>query len=190
MYDRDDRELLARLQHSDERAFAALLDLHDAALRRAARAYVSTQASADEVVQETWLAVVRGVAAFEGRSSIKTWIFQILINRARTRGAREARMVPVAELPECEGGACPQHALSCKQLTQGLAAAIRLLPARQRTVVVLRDVLGCSSVEVCRALGLGETNQRVLLHRARGRLREILAGAAATPAPAGDRLAC
>lgn len=187
---RDDRELLARLQHSDARAFAVLLDLHDAALRRTARAYVTTQASADEVVQETWLAVVRGVAAFEGRSSIKTWIFQILINRARTRGAREARMVPVPALPDASGGACPEDALHRKQLTAGLAAALNQLPARQRAVVVLRDVLGCSGPEARRELGLGETNQRVLLHRGRARLREILARDDAPPAPAGDRLAC
>lgn len=174
MYD-DDQELLTRLRRGDDTAFAALIDRHDAALRRAALAFVSTAASADEVVQDTWLAVLAGVAGFEGRSSIKTWIFQILINRAKTRGTREARTVPVAdpETDRCDGDT-PKRRLLRKELAVAIAAAIRCLPERQRTVVVLRDALGWSATEVCDVLDLAQANQRVLLHRARSRLRVIL----------------
>jgi len=179
MCDRDDRELLAQLQRGDDGAFAALIDRHDAALRRTALAFVSTAASADEVVQDTWLAVLAGVAGFEGRSSIKTWLFRIAINRAKTRGTREARTVPMPELddtdaPERWNADTPKHCLLRKELSSTIEAAIRCLPERQRTVVVLRDALGWSADEVCSELDLHETNQRVLLHRARARLRAIL----------------
>jgi RNA polymerase sigma-70 factor (ECF subfamily) len=182
MTDRDERELVARLQGSDESAFAVLIDRHAAALRRTARALVSTRASADEVVQDTWLAVLAGLPAFEGRSSIKTWIFRILINRARTRGEREARTIPVAEPGAEPGGAppaspsvdTPRHLLLRKELAGALAGALRGLPDRQRAVILLRDVLEWSGDEVCELLGVTETNQRVLLHRARSRLRAIL----------------
>jgi RNA polymerase sigma-70 factor (ECF subfamily) len=179
MRDRDDRELVTRLQDSDATAFAALIGRHTAALRRTALAFVSTGASADEVVQDTWLAVLAGLRAFEGRCSIKTWIFGILINRAKTRGVREARTLPVAALGDdavaCAGDT-PKHVLLRKELAGALAEAIGGLPDRQRAVVVLRDALGWSGDEVCGALGVTETNQRVLLHRARSRLRTVLAG--------------
>lgn len=179
MNHRDDRELVARLQDSDAAAFAALVDRHAAALHRTARAFVSTAASADELVQDTWLAVLTGLPGFEGRSSIKTWIFQILINRARTRGVREARTIPVAEpdpgLSTARPDDTPRNLLLRKELAGELADAIRDLPERQRVVVVLRDALGWSSGEVCDFLGVTEGNQRILLHRARSRLRAILA---------------
>lgn len=178
MCDRDDRELVARLQDCDEAAFATLIDRHAAALRRTALAFVSNPASADEVVQDTWLAVVTGLPAFQGRSSIKTWIFQILINRARSRGAREARTVPVPELDDVDDAAehdTPKHRVLRKELAATLEAALRDLPDRQRAVVVLRDALGWSGDEVCDLLALSEINQRVLLHRARLRLRGNLA---------------
>ena len=191
---RYDSELVTRLQRGDEQAFTALIAQHHAALRRTARAFVSTSASADEVVQDTWVAVLDGLASFEGRSSIKTWIFQILINRARTRGVREARSVPVSSIT---GGACaapmrpergerpatgeriddtntPTALLLRKELAFALDAAMRDLPERWRAVVVLRDALGWSPEDVCNALSVNETNQRVLLHRARGRLRASL----------------
>jgi RNA polymerase sigma-70 factor (ECF subfamily) len=175
MCDRDDRELVARLQGSDDAAFATLIERHAAALRRTALAFVSTPASADEVVQDTWLAVIAGLPGFAGRSSIKTWIFQILINRARTRGVREARtMAMPAGLEVVASADTPRQAVLRKELAGALEAAIRDLPARQRAVVVLRDALGWSGDEVCDVLGLGEINQRVLLHRARLRLRVIL----------------
>ena len=180
MCDSDDRELVARLRDSDEAAFTALVDRHAAALRRTARAFVSTRASADEVVQDTWLAVVSGVRAFEGRSSIKTWIFRILINRARTRGAREARTIAVPEVIAVAGDTAaaetPRKLLLRKELAGAFAEAIRDLPGRQRAVIVLRDVLGWSGDEVCDALDVSENNQRILLHRARARLRAILGG--------------
>lgn len=176
--DRDDRELVARLQDCDQTAFAALVDRHAAALRRTALSFVSTRASAEEVVQDTWLAVLAGLPSFEGRSSIKTWIFQILINRAKTRGVREARTV---SLPEAADPAAtrpndtPMHLLLRKEQAGALAEAIRDLPERQRAVVLLRDALGWSGDEVCDALGVTGGNQRILLHRARARLRAILA---------------
>jgi RNA polymerase sigma-70 factor (ECF subfamily) len=178
MSNRDDRELVARLQDSDAAAFAVLVDRHAAALRRTARAFVSTAASADELVQDTWLAVLTGLPGFEGRSSIKTWIFRILINRARTRGVREARTIPVAEPDPCSTARpddTPRNLLLRKELDGELADAIRDLPERQRVVVVLRDALGWSGGEVCDFLGVTEGNQRILLHRARSRLRAILA---------------
>jgi RNA polymerase sigma-70 factor (ECF subfamily) len=185
-----DSDLVARLQRGDEEAFTVLITEHHAALRRAALAFVSTLASADEVVQDTWVAVLDRVSSFEGRSSIKTWIFQILINRARSRGAREARSVPVsAMLDDTAGGAgdpaaehieriddanTPSLLLLRKELAGALDAAIRDLPERQRAVVMLRDALGWSPQDVCDALSVNETNQRVLLHRARCRLRASL----------------
>jgi RNA polymerase sigma-70 factor (ECF subfamily) len=172
---RDD-ELIPRLRRGDATAFATLVDRHHAALRRTARAFVSTPASADEVVQDTWLAVLGGLRSFAGRCSIKTWIFQILINRARTRGSREAR-VPVA-LPDASrepaAGATPTELLLQKELAGELAAAILGLPERQRAVVVLRDALGWSPDDVCDALAVNAINQRVILHRARSRLRASL----------------
>ena len=180
----NDRELVARLLRGEAAAFATLLDRHHAALHRTALAFVSTEASAEEVVQDTWLAVLNGLSSFEGRSSIKTWIFQILINRAKTKGAREARTVPVATLlgdddgeptlPERLDAENPKKLLLRKELAGELAAAILDLPARQRAVIMLRDALGWTPEDVRDALAVNEANQRVLLHRARVRLRASL----------------
>jgi RNA polymerase sigma-70 factor (ECF subfamily) len=177
----DDTDLVTRLQRGEAAAFATLLERYDGALRRAALAFVSTPASADEVVQDTWLAVVHGLHAFERRSSIKTWIFGILINRAKTRGVREARSVPVSAMSEADEAACerlparvaetPKQRLLRKELAGALEAAILGLPARQRTIVVLRDALGWSPEDVRHLLDVNEPNQRVLLHRARSKVR-------------------
>lgn len=160
---------------------------------------MSTDAAADEVVQDTWVVVLDGIAKFEERSSFKTWLFRILVNRARTKGTREARTVPASSLPTEEDrdaptvdpprfdqrgmwsapperwdAETPERLVLRQELVGALDQAIRALPERQRTIVVLRDVLGWTSDEVCNVLELEETNQRVLLHRARSRLREIL----------------
>ena len=181
----DDLDLVARLRCGEEAAFVALVARHDAALRRAALMFVSSQALADEVVQDTWLAVVYGVNSFDGRCSLRTWIFQILINRARTRGAREARSVPLSAVVGADGRAAmgsavrdqvetPRQRLLRKELGGVLAAAILGLPERQRMIVILRDALGWSSGDVCHLLDLTRLNQRVILHRARSRLRASL----------------
>jgi len=170
-------DLVSRLQRGEASAFAALVDEHHAALRRTALAFVSTHASADEVVQDTWLAVVHGVHAFERRSSIKTWIFGILINRARTAGVREARSVAMSETAAAAEPArddTPKQRLLRKELGHALEAAILGLPERQRTIVVLRDALGWSPEDVRHLLDVNEPNQRVILHRARCRLRARL----------------
>ena len=189
MTDRDDDNLVKRLQRGDAAAFTALIGQHHAALRRTARSFVSTSASAEEVVQDTWVAVLAGLRSFEGRSSIKTWIFRILINRARTRGTREARTVPVSAMPGDAGASfddidpavsdtaspdTPNQLLLRKELAGELEAAMLDLPERQRAVVMLRDALGWSTEDVCSALRVNETYQRVLLHRARARLRASL----------------
>jgi RNA polymerase sigma-70 factor (ECF subfamily) len=183
---RDDSDLVRRLRRGDEEAFITLIDEHHAALRRTALVFVSTAASAEEVVQDTWLAVLDGLRSFEGRSSIKTWIYRILINRAKTRCVREARSVPVSALhgddepdptdePErLDDANTPTELLLRKELAEELAEAMLDLPERQRAVVMLRDALGWSPEDVCTALAVNETNQRVLLHRARSRLRASL----------------
>jgi len=197
----DDATLLARLRERDEDAFAELVERYDASLRRVVRAYVPSEAVADEVVGETWLGVLRGIDAFEGRSSLKTWLFRIAINRAKTRGARESRTIPFSSLvaAEAEGdepavdpsrfdtsgqwGAPPTRwdekpvgKLLNGELRGELAAAIAKLPNAQRAVLVMRDVEGLDSDEVSDALGVTQGNQRVLLHRARSRVRNELEG--------------
>ena len=184
---REDWALLDALRRGDDDAFAQLVAEHHASLRRVARLYVANAAIADEVVQDTWLGVIRGIWAFEGRSSIKTWIFRILVNRARTRGVREGRSAsltgalpsePGAEPdwppPALDAGSSPEHSLLTKELGDRLRAVIDALPSNLRIVLWLRDVEGWSSEEVCNALAIHETNQRVLLHRARARARAAL----------------
>ena len=185
----DESALLDALRRGDEDAFARLVAEHHASLRRVARLYVANAAIADEVVQDTWLGVIRGIWAFEGRSSVKTWIFRILVNRARTRAVRESRSAPFtatfstesaaeAELPDdspvLDSASSPEGNLLTKELGQSLRAVIDALPSNLRTVLWLRDVEGWSSEEVCNALAIQETNQRVLLHRARSRVRTAL----------------
>jgi RNA polymerase sigma-70 factor (ECF subfamily) len=193
----DDTMLVQALRRGDESAFSWLLDTYHRPLHRTAVSFVGSGATADEVVQETWLAVITGIDRFEGRSSLKTWIYRILMNIARTRGAREARSVPfssaAAETEEAEPSFSPDRfrrghwttppepwdELSDDRLlaeeTLGLVrAAIDALPERQRAVITLRDLDGLSGAEVCDLLELTEANQRVLLHRARARVRQAL----------------
>jgi RNA polymerase sigma-70 factor (ECF subfamily) len=181
---------LEALRAGDEAAFATLVDDLTPRLTRMARAYVRTPSAAEDVVQETWLAVVRGLDGFEGRSALSTWIIGICLNVARTRGVRDARTVPFASLgderflpddhPQWPGHwnvsppPWPDQALETAEALDVLRAAVAALPAAQRDVIVLRDMVGCSAAETCNALGLTDTNQRVLLHRARTRVRAAL----------------
>lgn len=196
-------KLVAQLRAGDADAFARIVEDWSPSMVRLARAHVSTDASAEEMVQETWLAVIRGLDGFEGRSSLRTWVFRILTNQAKTRGVRESRAVPWSSLgpddrgptvdPARFGGPddqwpggwtaegrpttwepSPESAAIAGEIRGRLAAALRDLPDRQRVVVSLRDVHGLSSDEVCDALGVSAANQRVLLHRGRARLRAAL----------------
>ncbi len=196
-----DKELVEQLLAGDERSFTGLIGQHHSALVRLARMFVSTQASAEEVVQETWEAVLTGLPRFQGRSSLKTWIFRILTNRAKTRGVREGRSVPMSAMGDGEKDAepavdparfkknggwdraptrwevdGPDQVLERGELKDQILAAVEKLPPNQCAVITLRDVEGWSSSEVCNALELSETNQRVLLHRARSKVRKALAG--------------
>ena len=195
----EERELLSRLRAGDERAFAALVDRCHGTMLAVAQAHVRTRASAEEVVQEAWLGVIRGLDRFEGRSSLRTWILRIVVNTAKTRGVREARSLPFASLepddpavppdrfrgPEDQytGGwkvfpanwqLLPEETLHQRAMLELIVATITSLPPAQRAVIRMRDVEGCSSEEVCDALGVSEGNQRVLLHRARSRVRSAL----------------
>jgi RNA polymerase sigma-70 factor, ECF subfamily len=185
----DDVERVEALRRGDERAFRELVRELDPGLRRLVRHYVHSPAVAEEVVQETWLGVVRGIFAFEGRSSLKTWVFRILIHRARTRAAREKRTVLLADTDGIEvdsvpspDDSTPEKQLLGEELRRQLDAAIGALPPNLRVVLTLRDVEGWPAEEVCNVLGIRETNQRVILHRARTRLR-----AALRPHLQGDR---
>jgi RNA polymerase sigma-70 factor (ECF subfamily) len=185
-----DGELLLRLRSGDERAFVSLVQRYQEQMLRLATSFVPSQAVAEEVVQDTWLALLRGLDGFEGRSSLKTWLFGILVNQARTTGTREHRSVPVPD-PEpavdparfdASGGWAdpPEHwleaaegRLEASKLADRLRALMDELPARQREVVLLRDVEELSSEEVCSVLAISDGNQRVLLHRGRSRLRQL-----------------
>jgi len=186
-----DVELLARLRDGDEQAFVTLVGRYQGSLLRVARTFVPSDAVAEEVVQDTWIGVVRGVDRFEGRSSFKTWLFRILVNRARTSGVREHRHLPVdptdpAVSPDRFDAAgawadppVPWESDADDRLVAAswgpvLRAAVDALPERQRDVVLLRDVEGLPSDDVCEVLGISEGNQRVLLHRGRSRLRTVL----------------
>lgn len=201
--ERSDTELVALLRAGDEAAFAEVVDAWSPMMIRVARTFVSTDASAQEIVQEAWLAVVRGLDRFEGRSSLRTWVFRILTNIGKSRGVRESRSVPWSSLlasearptvhPERFRGPddewpghwspvgrpsawepTPEDATLAGEIRSQVASALEELPERQRVVVTLRDVHGLSADEVCNSLGLSATNQRVLLHRGRARLREAL----------------
>jgi RNA polymerase sigma-70 factor, ECF subfamily len=202
----EDGALVAALRRGDERAFSDLVGRHHAALLRYARVFVKDRAVAEEVVQETWLAVVRGIDRFEGRSSLTTWIFTILANRARSRGAREARSIPFSallarELDDDEPAVdadrflppdhdrwpghwavapqpwnAPEARLMAGETRAVVEAAIAALPPVQREVITLRDVVGMEASEVCGLMDLSDANQRVLLHRARSRVRRALDG--------------
>ena len=191
----DDEALLLRLRAGDELAFDALVAEHDAALRRVARTFVRTDSAADEVVQETWLGVIRGLARFEGRSSLRTWMFGILVNQARSRAVRDARTLPFSSLEGDAGPAVepaafaadgrwtsapprldadPETGLLSAELRAQLHRAVDALSYDQRAVITLRDLVGLPATEVCDLLEIGEVNQRVLLHRARVRVRAAL----------------
>lgn len=198
----DDLDLVARLRAGDEAAFARLLDSLGPSMRRVARMYVSSDAVADEVVQEAWIGVLKGLDGFQGRSSLRTWIFRILVNIAKTRGARESRSVPFAALggddldrPAWDPSAflgpgeewaghwstlpfdwrgLPEERVGGAETLRTIREAIDRLPPMQAEVIRLRDVQGWTSEEVRNALDLTETNQRVLLHRARASVRRAL----------------
>jgi len=199
----DDTRLLAALRDGDEAAFTQLVEQHYASMVRIAMIYVADQAIAEDVVQETWIGVLRGLGRFEGRSSLKTWIFTILTNRAKTRAQREGRYVPLTPAWESDGeddepivtperfstsghwsddqrpdqwDTLPEDRLLSQETLDVIAMAIAGLPPNQRQVIRLRDVEGWSSSEVCNILDISETNQRVLLHRARAKVRQALEG--------------
>lgn len=201
----DESRLIDSLRRRDEAAFALLVDRYHVTLIRLAQMYVPDRAAAEEVVQETWLGVIKGIDRFEGRSSFKTWLFRILTNTAKTRGVRDSRSLPFsalfdaetepfepavdphrfrpADAPQWPGnwmepprawGQSPEEWLLSRETLACIRSAIAALPPAQREVITLRDVDGWSSEEVCNALGISETNQRVLLHRARSKVRLAL----------------
>jgi RNA polymerase sigma-70 factor (ECF subfamily) len=197
----DDLALLELLRAGNETAFMMLVDELGPSMRRVARMYVSTDAVADEVVQDAWLGVLKGLKGFEGRSTLRTWIFRILVNTAKTRGQREGRSVPFAALAgddldaptidptsfmtsgEYAGGwstlpfdwrGMPEERAEATETMHVIGGAIAMLPPMQAEVIRMRDVLGWSSEEVRNALEITETNQRVLLHRARAKVRGAL----------------
>jgi len=185
-----DVELLARLRKGDEEAFVMLVAHYQQPMLRLARSFVPSQAVAEEAVQDTWMGVVRGVEGFQGRSSFKTWLFRILVNRARSAGSREPSNVPIEILPVVDPirfDAQGQWADPLDRWTEDvedrldavtwlpiLRAAVDDLPPGQRQVLILRDIEGLSSEEACSVLGISPGNQRILLHRGRSRLRGIL----------------
>src|SRR5208282_3082173 len=193
-----DAELLIGVRAGEERAFMELVERHQPALLRLARIYVPSAAIAEEVTQETWVAVLRGFDGFAGRSTFRTWLMQILVNRARSTGVRERRSVAVADAGpvvdasrfDASGAwrSPPEHWVeesderrSAQGLGDVIERALGELSDSQREVVLLRDVDGLSGPEVCEALQVSDVNQRVLLHRARSRLRQAIedeAGAA------------
>lgn len=202
----EDRRALSALKLGDEAAFAELIDSYSASLLRVATIYVGSRAVAEEVVQETWLGVIKGLDRFEGRASLKTWIFKILTNIATTRAARERRTVPFSSLVSQEardGDAAvdperffgtdhdrwphhwamgptrwntPEEGLLSGEARELIMGEIERLPPAQRTVISLRDIEGWPSEEVCSALEISEGNQRVLLHRGRAQVRNALEG--------------
>jgi RNA polymerase sigma-70 factor (ECF subfamily) len=182
---------MERLRAGDEQTFIDLVGRHHDAMVRVARAFVPNHAVAEEVVQDTWLAVLRGMDGFEGRSSFQTWLYRILINRARSAGVREQRHVSIGDhessVAPSRFDADGQWSLPCEhwvddlderlragELSASIWSALDELPFQQRSVVVLRDLEGLRSAEVCDMLQITEVNQRVLLHRGRSRMRKAL----------------
>jgi RNA polymerase sigma-70 factor, ECF subfamily len=197
----DEAVLVARLRDGDEQAFGELVDRHYPTMLAVARGYVKSRAVAEEVVQEAWLGVLKGLDRFEGRSSLRTWIIRIVVNIAQTRGAREARSIPLSSLaPEREEAAVeperfrgpqeafaghwrqypanwellPEQSVFGRETLDVVMRAVTALPPAQRQVIALRDISGWSSEDVCEALQISQGNQRVLLHRARSRVRATL----------------
>ncbi|TVZ03514.1 sigma-70 family RNA polymerase sigma factor [Trebonia kvetii] len=198
-----DANLVAQLRAGDEAAMSQLVDQWSPTMLRIARSFVDSVQSAEDVVQDAWLGMLTGLAKFEGRASLRTWTFSILINRAKTRSAREARTLPQSSLASQEGQAAddwiadpqgerprkwasidalsswdsaPENVLMSKEMLRLLDQALSELPARQRSVLTMRDVCGMSTEEVCAALRTSPQNQRVLLHRSRVALRTALEG--------------
>jgi RNA polymerase sigma-70 factor (ECF subfamily) len=197
-------EIVAALRAGDEAAFTALVEELGPSLLRVASMFVSSRAVAEEVVQETWLAVIKGLDRFEGRAALRTWVYRILVNTAKSRGVKEHRTLPWSSVAgdgagpsldpalfQSAGEAYPGHwraapaawpdgvavegSVLAGEVRGELRAAVDALPDRQRTVLTLRDVLGHSSDEVCELLEISQANQRVLLHRARTAVRAGLA---------------
>jgi RNA polymerase sigma-70 factor, ECF subfamily len=192
--------LVGLLRTGNDQAFGLVLDAWSGGMVRLARGFVTTEASAAEVVQDTWLAVVEGIDRFEGRSSLKTWVYRILLNTARRRREREGRAIPWSSLASEDEGPTvdpsrfqragepypghwrefpapwpsPEQGALSAEIREQVAAGLAELPERQRIVVILRDVEGYDSDEVCVILGISAANQRVLLHRGRALLRRRL----------------
>jgi RNA polymerase sigma-70 factor, ECF subfamily len=195
-----DEQVLEALRRGDERAFVQLVEQHHALMLRIARRYVRSAAVAEEVVQETWLGVLNGLDRFEARASLKTWIFRILTNRALSRAEREGRCIPFAALGGADEPAVdpdrfrpdgdqwpggwksfpgswdelPEDKLLARETLSLVGDAIAALPERQHLVITMRDIEGWSAEEVCEAMAISEANQRVLLHRARSKVRAAL----------------
>jgi RNA polymerase sigma-70 factor, ECF subfamily len=198
---KDEAGLVAALRAGDEAAFADLVDRHTPSMLRVARGYVRTHETAEEVVQEAWIALLKGIAKFEGRSSLRTWLFSILINIAKARGVRDRRGVEV-EVLAFTGGTVdparfrpaedeypghwrqdevpapfpdtPEGSVLGDELRDVARRELEKLPDRQRVVVTLRDMLDFDSAEVCELLDISVANQRVLLHRGRAAVRQVL----------------
>jgi RNA polymerase sigma-70 factor (ECF subfamily) len=196
----DEALLVAGLRSRDETVFAQVVDAWTPTMRQVARAHVATPEVADEVVQETWVAVIRGLDRFEGRSSLRTWVFHILTNIAKTVGVRERRTTPVGSLTEDDHGPTvspdrfrdaddeypghwrsfpapwpsPEAEAIRSEVRVVVAEVVAALPERQRLVITLRDMQGFASDEVCQLLSVSAANQRVLLHRARAQVRARL----------------
>jgi RNA polymerase sigma-70 factor, ECF subfamily len=200
--DAEERALVEALRHGDEVAFTTLLDRYQSSLVRLAMMYVPNRQAAEDAVQDTWMGVVQGIDRFEGRSSLRTWLFRILLNRAKAKGVAERRQVPASSLDDSEdhGDAVdparffdhssrwaghwstppqswdgiPEDRLLGQELRALVEEVVAGLPHAQREVITLRDIRGLSAVEVCTVLDLSEANQRVLLHRARTKVRARL----------------
>jgi len=200
--DGDERDLVGALRAGDEQAFTALIDGWSGSMLRMARLHVPTDSVAEEVVQETWLAVLTGLARFRGESSLRTWVYRILLNQAKTRGIRERRTVPFASLADAEDGngdgptvdpsrfqgaadahpggwrrfpdGWPEQSVLSREVHDVVTRALDELPPRQRVVVALRDLDGHSAEEVSELLAISAGNQRVLLHRGRAVVRTHL----------------
>jgi len=195
----EDLQLVGALREGDEAAFLAVVRRHHPSMVRVARTFVASDAVAEEVVQESWLGVLDGIGQFEGRSSLRSWLFSIVANRARSRAAREARSAPFSSFDEPDDEPAvdssrflpqdhprwpghwsspperwPEEKLLLRETLDLARAAIAALPEAQRQVIILRDVEGCDAEEVCQALGVSDGNQRVLLHRARSKVRAML----------------
>jgi RNA polymerase sigma-70 factor (ECF subfamily) len=194
-----EQELAEALRAGDERAFLALVERLHAPMVRFARGFLGSEAAAEDVVQDTWAAVLQGIGQFEGRSAVRPWVFAILANVARTRAGKEGRSVPLSDLESEDDSPAvdpseflpdshprwaghwqrhpepwPEAQVLARETMGHVADAIARLPEGQRAVIQLRDIEGFSAPEVCATLGVSEINQRVLLHRARSRVRREL----------------